>query len=159
MIWNTDMVYDRVHEAFQTFARLPADMPAGYSGSMPEHLQEAREVFAIAVDEGGYRPMTSVQERGGPPTGEMIDRADEVIDWCFDANLQPGSASWICLWGACAGHGSGPKICKRLNISPSTRKRYRRKALATLAEYLNSGSSTPTPPIKTFHLTHTAQKT
>lgn len=140
MTWTTDIVWERVHEAFQTFTRLPGDMPAGYGGSMPEHLPEAREVFAIAVDEGGYRSSV-VRMNPGAPTGDMIDRAMETLAWCWDAGLKPKHASWICLWGSVAGQGAGPKICRRLNISRSSLQRYRHKALRTITSHLNGNTT------------------
>lgn len=138
MTWTTNEVWERVDEAFQTFTRLPGEIPAGYSSSMPEHLPDARDVFAIAVDEGGYRPMVATGYRGGAPTGDMIDRAMEVYEWCLDAKLEPGKASWICLWGSCAGYGAGKKICRRLNITRPTKIKYRNKALEAIKNYLNS---------------------
>lgn len=135
MMWTPDQVWERVQEAFQTFSRLPGEWPAEYQSSMPETLAEAQDVFAIAVDEGGYRA-TVVRSHGGAPTGEMIDRAVEVFEWCLRAKLKPGLASWICLWGSAAGYGAGGRVCRRMNISRPTLRKYRRKALREIVEYL-----------------------
>jgi len=77
--WTREKIEDRIAEAVDTLARLPAERPAGYKSCMPAIVRSKWESFGFDGDPWGLCDERT--KKYGPPSSEAIDRTMETITW------------------------------------------------------------------------------
>jgi len=120
--WSETRVENRIIEAVDTLARVPAPTMRRRLTSWPDYVHDAHEAYGCA----GYRPPRS------PVAPEAITRLDQTLDWL---RWLPRDAQHI-LWSRANGL-SWRKIARFAGKAPNTCRAWYLAALRYIAARLN----------------------
>jgi hypothetical protein len=121
--WTETGVEDRIVEAVDTLARVPAPTMRRHLTSWPDYVHDAHEAYGY----GGSRPPRCAA------APDAITRLDETLDWL---RWLPRDAQHI-LWSRANGL-SWRKIARFAGKAPNTCRAWYRAALRYIAARLNS---------------------
>ncbi len=122
--WTESTIEERIHEAVDTLARVPAPTMRRRLSSWPDYIPDSREAYGYS----GFRPPRS------PAAPDAITRLDETLGWL---RWLPRDAQHI-LWSRASGL-SWPKIARFAGKAPNTCRAWYLAALHYIAGRLNAG--------------------
>lgn len=118
---NTTELFDRFREAAKTLKRLPPIESPRLCNPGLDYVRSAQEAY-------GYTDAKLVIR----PTGEQIDRMDEVLIWLQMMPEEAGKITW-----AKANNAPWHRIGRSMGMDPRTAQRRMMAALYDLAERLS----------------------
>lgn len=145
LAWTHEGVSDRLREAMQTLARMPATgcFPAGSRSSLPDPIQRMADWMPQPGSPTFREEYAHVLERvaderhrfRGVPTAATIERMEEALSWQW---LVHPRREWQALAGWAAGARTG-HVARRLGVAKMTVLRWRKSALEQIVWGLNGG--------------------
>lgn len=130
--WQGGDVAVRIEAAVETLRRLPKEGPMGYASCLPEPLRERGEVWALAVEKGGY---DSPRVRLGPPTGQAIDEMVETLWWTMWVPAR--HRKLLMAHALMRGRPDWKRLGRVFGVHEATLRRWRSAALDAIADRLN----------------------
>ena len=121
--WTESTIEERIHEAVDTLARVPAPTMRRRLSSWPDYIHDSREACGYS----GFRPPRS------PAAPDAITRLDETLGWL---RWLPRDAQHI-LWSRASGL-SWRKIARFAGKAPNTCRAWYLAALHYIAGRLNA---------------------